>query len=363
MVVSYILRRLLLLFPTLLGMTFVVFMVMALSPGGIGGSLLNEVGEMDSQQGKRIKEYYQRRYRTDLPLIQQYLWWLNQVSPIGFDVKIDDRGAAHLGTFHLLKKPNLGESMAKGRPVLDLFAEALPVTLTLNLMTVPLIYGLVIPLGLYSARHRGKLLDLGVGVGTLALWSLPTIMVGVMLVGFLANRDHWYWFPTGGISSPDATHMTFLPSFPAGGFERGWLLDRLWHLVLPVTCLLYGSFAVLTKLMRASVLENMSADFVRTARAKGLDDRNVLWRHVFRTSLLPLITVLAGVLPSLLGGSVVIESIFSLPGMGKLAIEAAFSRDRELILASALVSGLLGLICILIADLMYTVADPRVSYE
>jgi peptide/nickel transport system permease protein len=170
-------------------------------------------------------------------------------------------------------------------------------------------------------------------------------------------------FPSSGLHDTLAGGMAFLPHVAASGFARGWLLDTLWHLVLPVTCLTYGGFAFLSKLMRSSVLENLSADFVRTARAKGLDDHTVLYVHVLRNSLLPLITVAAGLLPGLLGGSVVVETIFSLNGMGKLMIDAVNVRDYELVLAETLVVGLLELLCLLFADILYAVADPRVSYE
>ncbi|MBI1335625.1 MAG: ABC transporter permease subunit [Phycisphaera sp.] len=359
---NYIIRRLILLVPTLLGMTFVVFMIMALSPGGIGGSLLNDLGELDSQQSRAIRQYYENRYGINQPVIVQYVKWLNLVSPVGFRSQRDETGKPHYTSFGF-KWPDLGESMAKHRPVSTMIAEALPITLLLNLITTPIVYILAILMGIYAARYRGKMLDVGLSTSMLALWSLPTIMIAVLLIGFLANRDNLHWFPPGGFNSVEAHTMAFLPHRTEAGFERGWLLDRGWHLVLPVLCMLYGSFAWLMKLMRSSLLENLSADFVRTARAKGLSDNRVLWGHAFRNSLLPLITVLAGVLPGLLAGSVVIEKIFSLPGMGNLAIEAINARDREVVLATTLISGLLSLLCILVADLLYTLADPRVSYE
>jgi peptide/nickel transport system permease protein len=147
------------------------------------------------------------------------------------------------------------------------------------------------------------------------------------------------------------------------GWVRGFLVDRAWHLVLPVICLSYGGFAGLAKLTRTAVLENLLADYARTARAKGLPENAVLWRHVFRNSLLPLITVAASLLPSLLAGSVIVESIFSIEGMGKLAVEAVQTRDRELVLSITLIGGVLTLVGYLIADLFYAIADPRVSYD
>lgn len=360
---SYILRRLFLMVPTLIGITAVVFFVMALSPGGVGGSLLSQEGEMSSSQAQSLRAYYEQRYGLDQPLVIQYLNWLNRVSPLGLSVEPDEAG--EMSRSWGFKWPDLGESFSKGRPVLNLYAEALPITLLLNALTTPLVYGIAILTGVYAARHRGQAFDVGTGTVLLGLWSVPTIWAGVMLIGFFANQQYpkLWWFPTSGLSSTMALDMLFLPSWNEAGFQRGWLLDRLWHLVLPVVCLTYGSFAVLSKLMRAAVLENIGADFVRTARAKGVSERDVLWRHAFRNSLLPLITVSAGILPGMLAGSLIVEKIFSIPGMGLLMIDAVYARDREMVLAGALIGGVLTLICILIADICYALADPRVSYD
>jgi len=355
---SYILRRLLLMLPTLLGVTAVVFFVMALSPGGVGGSLLNELGTMEANQAKALRDYYNKRYHLDDPIVFQYARWLNQISPLGFE-PLDD---GTLGAFGF-KPPHLGYSFSKGRPVTALYSEALPITLMLNLLAVPIIYTVAICSGILAARYHGKLFDVVTGIGFLALWSVPTIWAGVLLIGFLANKQYFHGFPAGGLSSTMADQMSFLPQWADQGFQRGWLLDRAWHLCLPIACMIYAGFAFLSKLTRGAVLENLSADFARTARAKGVSDRDVLLRHVFRNSLLPLITVAAGILPGLLVGSVIVESIFSIPGMGKLTIDAIYARDRELVLAGTLIGGLLSLFCILLADLAYAVADPRVSYD
>jgi peptide/nickel transport system permease protein len=195
------------------------------------------------------------------------------------------------------------------------------------------------------------------------MWSIPIIWAGVLLQGYLTNAEYLKWFPTTGLHELEAEAMTFLPSSGPYGFERGWLLDTLWHLVLPVICLSYGSVAFLSKLSRGAILDTISADYVRTARAKGVPERSVLYVHVLRNSLLPMITVLAHLLPALLAGSVVVETIFGLPGMGKLIVDAVSDRDRELVLSETLVAGILGLISYLLADIGYAVADPRVSYE
>ena len=365
---SYVIRRLLLMIPTLIGITAVVFFTMALSPGGVGGPALASGGELESGKTQALRAYYERRYGLDEPLWRQYLNWLGRVSPLGPEFTTNDAGET-VSTGWGLKVPDLGRSFSKGRPVLDLYGDALPITLLLNAVTLPFVYGIAIVSGVYAARFRGRTFDVASGTVLIGLWSIPTIWAGVMLIGFFANSQYpsLWLFPTGGLSSPEATTMPFLPRIeagPEGGvFVKGWLLDRMHHLVLPVICLSYGSFAVLSKLMRASVLENISSHFIRTARAKGLPETQVLWGHAFRNSLLPLITVSAGILPGLLGGSVVVEKIFSINGMGLLVLDAIYSRDRDVVLAGTLIAGVLTLICILIADLLYAIADPRVSYD
>jgi peptide/nickel transport system permease protein len=241
--------------------------------------------------------------------------------------------------------------------------EAVPITLLLNAVTIPLVYGISILAGIYSAYRRGGIFDRVSGSILLALWCIPTMCTGVLLIGFLANRQYIQIFPTGGLHDTLATTMTFLPTWTGGHFQRGWLLDTAWHLALPVLCLTYGGFAFLTRLTRSAVLDNLAADYARTARAKGVSERVMLFRHVFRNSLLPLITVAAQILPSLLAGSIIVESIFSIHGMGLLAIQAVDARDRDLVLAEALIAGVLGLISYLVSDLCYAIADPRVSYE
>jgi peptide/nickel transport system permease protein len=169
-------------------------------------------------------------------------------------------------------------------------------------------------------------------------------------------------FPAAEMHSIRAASMTFFPRF-FGGFQPGYLLDSIWHLALPVICISYGGFAFYSKLARTSMLETLGADYVRTARAKGLDERVVLFRHAFRNSLLPLITVAASFLPLLITGSIVVETIFSLNGMGRLVIQSIQANDRELFLSVSMIVLLLELVGFLLADVAYVIADPRVSYE
>jgi ABC-type dipeptide/oligopeptide/nickel transport system permease component len=356
---SYVIRRLLLMIPTLIGITALVFFVVAMSPGGVGANLITAEGGMRPAEREAMRQYYNERYGLDQPYIVQYAKWLNKVSPLGF--KTGPEGKLQGFGF---KMPDLGESFVRRRPVTGLIAEALPVTLLLNIVSIPITYGIAVLAGIFAARHRGKFVDVASGTLFLALWSFPVILAGVLAIGYLANEQYIRLFPAGGLNSILADYMPFLPGYDArGNWERGWLLDRLWHLTLPVLCLSYGSFAFLSKLSRGTVLENIQSDYVRTARAKGLGERKVLFRHVLANSLIPLITVGAHILPALITGSVVIEQIFSLPGMGKLTIDAINARDRELFLSTTLVAGLLGLFGYLLADILYAVADPRVSYE
>jgi ABC-type dipeptide/oligopeptide/nickel transport system permease component len=356
---TYLLRRLLLMIPTLLGITVLVFSVMVMSPGGISPQALTGGMDMKPDERKALQDYYNKRYGLDKPAPVQYLRWLNNVSPIGFYT--DDQG--NYKEFSFTKGMDLGASFQYGRPVSDILAERIPITLLLNLVTIPVTYLIAIMVGMKSASTRGSAFDVGMGVSMLALWSIPTMLAGVLLLGFFANVQYFQWFPTAGISSREALDMPFLPHWNDSGFIRGFLLDRVWHLILPVLCLSYGSFAALAKLTRTSILENLNSDYARTARAKGLSEQDVLWKHVFRNSLLPLITISAGLLPSLLAGSLIVENIFSINGMGQLAVEAVRGRDRELVLSITWISGFLTLIGYLIADFCYTLADPRVSYD
>jgi peptide/nickel transport system permease protein len=421
---SYILRRILLIPPTLIGMTAIVFFALAMAPGGIGASLLSRQGEMRPDERKAREDYLNRRYGLNKPKYMQYLRWLNKVSPVGFktyddtnprvakaaveeaalrapleaqlkalrqqrsqldpttqydqlrdvndqirmldlDVKKIDIGPDD-GDINFarptIKWPDLGDSFVRGRKVNALIGEALPRTLMLQMISLPLSYSLAIWLGIQQARRRGSTLDYVASGTSLALWSVPSIWVGVLLIGFFANEEYFRWFPTTGLNSINETAMKFLPSIEAGRFQPGWVLDRIYHLVLPIICLTYANFAFLSRLTRGALLDNLNADFVRTARAKGLPERVVLYRHAFRNSLIPLITVLANILPALIGGSVIVENIFGINGMGKLAVEAAFARDFELLLSETLVIAILQLTGFLFADIGFAIADPRVSY-
>jgi peptide/nickel transport system permease protein len=185
-----------------------------------------------------------------------------------------------------------------------------------------------------------------------------------MAIGFLANEQQYVgWFPSTGLHSTAADEMTFLPTWGENGLERGYLFDMLWHLALPVTLLALSGFAYLSKLARTSILEVLNSDYVRTARAKGLSPNAVLLRHAVRTSLIPIITFVSALIPFLITGSVVIEVIFGINGMGRLFIDSIKAGDVELVLGVTLMILILKLVSYLAADVAYVIADPRVSYD
>lgn len=327
---TYVLRRILLMIPTLLGITIMVFVISRTAPGDPVSVGMGPGSQMDAQRAADVRKARMKLYGLDKPIHEQYMTWLGKV--VRFD---------------------FGESIKHHRPVLELMGERLPITITLNLMAFVIIYLISLPLGTINAiRHKG-FIDRASSVMLFILWSLPSMWVGQMMIGYLCNPDYLKWFPPAGLSSNNADVLPFFP----------WLSDRLWHLVLPVVCLTYTGFAYLTKQVRAGMLDNLRMDYVRTARAKGLPEWVVVLRHAFRNSIIPVITIMATILPAMFGGSVIIERIFSIPGMGLLAFEAISTRDYNVVMAVATIAGTLNLCGLLLADIAYAIADPRISFE
>jgi len=227
-VLTYLLRRVLLMIPTLLGITLVVFTIMAMAPGGLSGEMLVGGAELNAEQKAAMIEDYNKRYGLDDPAPIQYLRWLNKISPIGFvyDKNFDIQG------FSWTKGSDLGQSVFFGQSVLALIKERLPITLLLNVITIPLIYLIAIVVGMNAARDRGGRFDVSSNIIMLALWSLPTMLVGVLLIGFFASIQHWQWFPTGGLSSSEAYQMPFLPHWSSMGDISNFLLLGLVGVVV-----------------------------------------------------------------------------------------------------------------------------------
>ena len=327
---TYIIRRLLLMIPTLLGITIMVFAISRLAPGDPVSQSMGIGGQMDAEKAAEVHEERMKFYGLDKPIPIQYCIWLGNISRFDF-----------------------GYSIKHHRPVTELIKERLPITITLNLLAFIIIYSISLPLGVLSAVNHKRFFDRASSVVLFMLWALPSMWVGQMMIGYLCGPTFVQWFPPAGLSSNNAAAMPFFP----------WLADRAWHLVLPVACLSYAGFAYLSKQVRAGMLDNLRMDYVRTARAKGLSNRVVVFRHAFRNSVIPVITIMATVLPAMFGGSVIIESIFSIPGMGRLAFEGVTTRDYNVVMAVATIAGMLNLVGLLLGDIAYAIADPRISFE
>lgn len=230
----------------------------------------------------------------------------------------------------------------------------LPITLMISFIAFPLAFAIAIPCGMVMASRRGRGFDMGANLLLLGLWSIPIVLSATLLIGYTAIGGQGVaWFPNNGLSSVDSEAWPFFR----------WLADRLWHLVLPVGCIVYSGIAYLSKQMRAAMLDNITMDYVRTAKAKGVRYTDIMLHHVFRNSLLPLITILATIGPFLIAGSVIIEVIFNIEGMGLFFFRAVQNRDYDVVQALALVAGILNLTGLLLADIAYAIADPRIAHK
>ncbi len=328
---DYIIKRLLLLFPTLFGITLITFFIIQLAPGNpVERKLQLDQGIQAEAITQQIVEETKKLYGLDKPIYERYWIWVKQIATLDF-----------------------GRSYKDHRPVINKIAERIPITLTLNLISILLIYLIAIPIGVYSAVSHGRFSERLSTFFLFILYSIPSFWMAMILIFFLGGGDYWNLFPVYGLLSPGAENYPF--------FKKA--LNFLWHIALPVFCLTYGSLAYLSRFQKGSLLEVLREDFVRTAKAKGLPKHKVLLKHALRNALIPIITILAGILPAMIGGSVIIESIFSIPGIGQLGFESVLARDYPVIMAIATISAVLTLIGILIADLVYVLVDPRISFE
>jgi peptide/nickel transport system permease protein len=337
---TYVLQRLLLLIPTLLGITFIAFALIHLAPGdpaelraggGLGAAGSEGLSTEKQSAVDEALEAWRAQYGLDKPFHIQYGYWLRNLVTLEF-----------------------GDSFKDNQPVWHKIRERIPVTVQLNIISTVLIYLGAVPLGIYSATHSYSFGDQVSTFVAFALYALPSFWIGTLAIVFLCGGDYFYLFPPGGLTSVDAS-----PNWPLG--KR--LLDYSWHLCLPVIVLSYSGFAGLSRFMRSSMLENLRQDFVQTARAKGLAERLVIYKHVLRNSLIPIVTIMTSIIPGLISGSIIIETIFSIPGLGQLGYEAVLARDYPVIMAVFTISSLLTLLSILLSDLLLTVVDPRITFS
>jgi len=260
--------------------------------------------------------------------------------------------------FHLwlskIIRMDFGNSFQDGRPIRSILPDALKWTLLLNLLSIVLAYLVAIPAGVYAARHRDTPTERLLTGFWFILYALPGFWTATLLILFFGSGEYLNIFPSGGLMSIQS------------GDSWPWyrqLADRLHHLILPTFAYAYSAFAYLSGHVRYALLDHLDKEYIRTARAKGLPDKIVVWKHAFRNALLPLITLISQVFPALVSGSIVMETIFSIPGMGLLTWQAIGARDYPLIIAVFMLSGVLTLCGVLIADLLYMQADPRIRFR
>lgn len=322
----YIVSRLLQAIPLLLGIVTVIFFIMHLAPG-------DPLAEMEERLAARnvdpaVIERVREQYGLNDPLGMQYVNWLGD-----------------------LARGDLGTSIRYGRPVSALIVEALPFTLQLTVLALFFDALIGIPLGVMSAVRRGSGLDRGVTLAALVVYAVPGFWLGLMLI--LVFSVGLGWLPTSQAMSFDYEQMSF--------FAR--LGDRLWHLVLPVFVLGVASAAGTARYVRNRLLDTLGEDFILAARARGLNERTVIYGHALRNALLPLITIYGMSLPFLIGGAAIIETLFAWPGMGRLAVEAVTGQDYPVIMAVTMIAAGLTVIGNLLADIAYGIVDPRVRYD
>ena len=321
----YIVKRLLQAIPLLLGIATITFFIVHTAPGDPMDVYMEK--QYRKEVDPRVIEALRHKYGLDQPLPVQYVKWL--------------RNLAH---------GDLGESFRYRRPVLDLVEERIPYTLQITVLALLLGAALGIALGIISAVKQYSALDKITTVGSLVFYSMPEFWLAVMLV--LVFAVNLRWLPTSQTRSLDYELFSW----------SGKVLDRVWHLILPVFVLGVASAAGTARYMRNQLLEVLSEEYVLAARARGLSERAVILKHALRNALIPIITIYGLELPFLLGGAVLVEKVFAWPGMGLLAVEAVEARDYPIILATSMIAAVLVVLGNLLADIIYAVVDPRISY-
>jgi len=332
----YILRRVLWMVPTMFGITLLLFLVMQLAPGDPASVKFGNAGSGAGggmQAGANIEDAirkFREKNHLDEPLLVQYGYWLKSVAVLDFGVEF--------------ARPNV--------KIMDELWERLKITVPLSVIAVLLSYLIALPLGILSAVKQRSLADKVTTLGLFLMYSMPQFWVGLMLI-LLFGATGLHWLPVIGLHDKDID--------PNSGWP--YWKDLGLHIILPVATLTFGGLAYLSRQMRIGMLEVVRQDYIRTARAKGLPERTVILRHALRNSLIPVVTVFATILPVLIGGSVIVEAIFDIPGMGLYAFDALQKRDYNVVMATTTISAFMTLVGFLISDIVYGLVDPRISYD
>jgi peptide/nickel transport system permease protein len=309
------------LVPLLLGISVVSYAMMSLAPGGSTSVFLGSARPMSPENVAIIRH----NLGLDKPWYAQYFYWL----------------------YNIVAHHDFGFSFIDGRPVLVKIVEKLPVTAELIAISFTCTLLIAIPVAIYSATHKNSIVDYLATVVVFAGYGMPTFWLGLMLLEIFSVQLNW--FPASGLTTLGATGLDFV--------------DRVRHLVLPVVTLTFVSLASWIRYQRSAMLEVLGEDYIRTAAAKGLSQRTVVYKHALRNALLPVITLVGLYLPALLTGAYFVEIVFSIPGMGYLGLNAIFERDYPTVMAITLFSAALVVFGNLVADIAYAAADPRIRYD
>ncbi len=319
---GYFVRRLLISIPLLFGILLLSFVMLKLAPGE--PSVVQQ--DLQTRASGAQRETLRQLYGLDKPIYVQFGRWLWRVVRLDF-----------------------GRSYSPdGRPVLDKIRERIPVTLGLNVLEIVLTLGVAVPLGILSATRQYSVFDKAMTLFVFVGFATPDFWLALLCM--IAFGVQLGWLPISGLRSLNFEYLPF--------WTQVW--DVCSHLILPVAVASFGGLAYLSRLMRGSLLEVVRQDFIRTARAKGLAERDVIYRHGVRNAIIPVVTLLGMMLPGLLGGSVFIETVFAIPGMGQLFVQSAFSRDEPVLMALVVIGASLSLLGNILADVSYGLVDPRI---
>lgn len=321
---TYIIRRILGIIPLLLGITIISFIIIHLAPGK--PTTIEQ--SLNPKVSLEVRQRIEKLYGLDKPLHVQYFIWIKRL------VKFD-----------------FGRSFIDNRLITDKILERIPVTLAINVLSLVLILFLAIPIGIKSAIHPNGYFDKITTILVFIGFSIPTFWLALLLMSLFGVQLNW--LPVSGIKSLDFEYFNFGRKF----------IDLARHLILPVVVSSITGLAGVSRYMRSSMIGVLNQPYIYTARAKGLPEYKIIYKHAFRNAVLPIVTILGLSIPGLLGGSVIFESIFAIPGIGRLFYEAVMTRDYPLIMAEVVLGAILTMAGNLIADISYAYVDPRIRYK
>lgn len=324
--------------PTLFGISLLVFILTQIVPGGPVERFMQQMrfgaagdtGSTQSEVTEELRAELNRLYGFDKPPHERYLKWMGDVLSLDF-----------------------GESYEYGEPVIDVLKQKLPVSLTFGIFTFLAVYLISIPLGVYKAIRDGSKFDAVSSIALFTGYSIPSFALGIIFIVLFCGGSFLDWFPMQGLVSDEFEELSLW----------GKILDYLHHITLPLSAYVIGQFALSTMMMKNSFLEQISQDYVRTARAKGLAEKKIYFKHVLRNALIPIATEIGEFTSIFLMGSILIEQIFGLDGIGLLNYDSIMARDYPVVLAIIMIAALAKMIGVLISDMLYVVLDPKISFE